>query len=399
MTQADAKFAPATWPMRLRAWASVAIAIQALLLAITIAGTHGWLVSGVGPNTTDFASFYAAGSLADAGAPEAAYDAAKHWAAEQKATEPGIKYQYFYYPPTYILLMAPLARLPYLASFLLFQALTFAAWLRVGPRAAGGGRTALLCLLAVPSVWWVLGLGQNSFLSAALLGTGILLLQRRPFVAGLAFGALCYKPHLAIMIPVALLACGAWRAILGAALSLCTMCAASLALFGRETWAAFLAKAAGSTGGPMDSGQVLLQARVDPTGALQILGLPLMASRLIWIVILFATVAILAIIWRRASHPVRGAALAASVLIAAPFALFYDLVTASLAGALMVQAARRNGFLPGERPILIGLYGAALLATAHPLVAASHIPFGAFCAPALLALAARRAWVERHDLA
>ena len=86
---------------------------QALILAFFIAGTHGWLGHGVGANTTDYASFYAAGRLANAGRPEAAYDRAQHLRAEEAATAPGIKYQYFFNPPPYLLINQPLALLPY----------------------------------------------------------------------------------------------------------------------------------------------------------------------------------------------------------------------------------------------------------------------------------------------
>ena len=81
------------------------------------------------------------------------------------------------------------------------------------------------------------------------------------------------------------------------------------------------------------------------------------------------------------------------MLIAAPFVLMYDLVMASLAAAWLVRAARRTGPLPGEATV-IGLAFLADLFAAHPLVAASHIPFGAFAGPAMLPLALRRALAE-----
>ena len=49
---------------------------------------------------------------------------------------------------------------------------------------------ALLALLAFPAVFWNIGLGQNAFMSAALFGGATLLVDRRPILAGLLFGAL-----------------------------------------------------------------------------------------------------------------------------------------------------------------------------------------------------------------
>ena len=94
-----------------------------------IAGTHGWIVPLGGPTSTDFASFYAAGKLAAAGTAPLAYDHAAHQAAEWVATEPGIGYQFFFYPPVFLLLAAPLSLLPYLVAFVVFEAATLLFYL------------------------------------------------------------------------------------------------------------------------------------------------------------------------------------------------------------------------------------------------------------------------------
>jgi hypothetical protein len=286
--------------------------------------------------------------------------------------------------------MAPLARLPYMASFCLFEVVTLAAWLALGTRVAGGGRAATLALLAVPSLWWALGLGQNSFLSAALMAAGTLALPARPLLAGAAFGALCYKPHLGLMIPVALIAGRQWRAVASAAATVAAAAAATVLLYGVNTWRAFLAMASRSVGGAIDSGAVRLSARVDPTGASQLVGLSAGQARLVWAVVLLCTIGCVVWLWRRGGRETRNAGLAASVLLAAPFTLFYDLVMASLAAAWLVRAGRRDGFLPGERGAL-GLLLVATLLAAHPIVARLHFPFGALVGPSLLALAIRRA--------
>jgi hypothetical protein len=376
--------------------AGIASCLQALILAFFIAGTHGWITRTQAPTTTDYVSFYAAGVLANQGLPQAAYDPAQHLRVEEATTEPGIGYQYFFNPPTYLLIMSPFARLPYMASFLLMQALTLALWLRVGTAVAGGGRAATLCLLAVPSVWWVLGLGQNSFLSAALMAAGLLLLPARPVLAGMAFGALCYKPHLALLVPVALLAAAEWRAIASAGATVIAAVGATLVLYGVPTWQAFFSMAQRSVGGAMDSGRVLFAGRADPTGAAQLLGLSAHQGRLLWIVCALSTVAAVAWIWRTGGRDARSAALAAGVLIAAPFALMYDIVMVSLAAAWLVRAGRARGFLGGEK-LLIFLALLADLLAAHPIVAKTGVPFAFLPAPVLLGLALRRGYLERRS--
>src|SRR5579863_6468259 len=110
------------------------LAFEILALAFFIAVSHHWIGALTKPTTTDFASFYAAGSLADAGHPALAYDHAAHAAAEVQATEPGVLYQYFYYPPVFLFICAALAKLSYLPAFIVFQALTLPLYLFVGRR-------------------------------------------------------------------------------------------------------------------------------------------------------------------------------------------------------------------------------------------------------------------------
>ena len=375
----------------------IAALVQALVLGFMIAGTHGWLVRGVKPNTTDYVSFWAAGRLADRGQAPLAYDHAAHLRVEEAATAPGIGYQYFFNPPPYLLVMAPLAWLPYLVSFVVFAGASLCLWLAVGTRVAGGGATATLCLMAVPSLWWVLGLGQNSFLSASLIGGGLLALPHRKILAGIAFGLLCYKPHLGLLIPVALAAGGEWAAIAAAGLTVAGAVALTTALFGPSVWRAYLDTFTRDLSGPINGGAVLLAARVDSTGAAQEMGLGLGAAHAVWGLCLAATLFCVWVSWRpvrgrgpdQDNHAIRGAVLAAGVLLAAPFALFYDLIMCSLAAAWLARAARRDGWLPGEGVSLIVLCVFNLLAAAI-VVHAVRVPFGALVAPVLLVLAMRR---------
>jgi hypothetical protein len=171
---------------------AILLTIEALFFAFVIAGTHGLIVPLSKPASTDFVSFYAAGSLAAAGTPQLAYDRAAHQEAEERAAEPGIDYNFFYYPPTFLLLCTALAQLPYMAAFMAFEAGSLLFYLLVG-RCILGERDwrIIVPLLAFAPVLWTLGLGQNSLLTAALFGAATLLIDRRPSLAGVFFGALC----------------------------------------------------------------------------------------------------------------------------------------------------------------------------------------------------------------
>ena len=87
--------------------------------------------------------------------------------------------------------------------------------------------------------------GRTAFLSAALIGGGLLAMDTKPALAGLLFGAMAFKPHLALVDPVRahlrppMDDARHRRAATAAAFS-----AASLAAFGAPTWQGFFADAA-----------------------------------------------------------------------------------------------------------------------------------------------------------
>jgi alpha-1,2-mannosyltransferase len=353
---------------RILAYCRVLLAIEVALFLFMVAGTHGWIVPLDRPGSTDFASFYAAGSLADTGTPALAYDRAAHYAAEQQATASGIPYQFFYYPPVYLLLCAPLAHLPYLVAFVAFEAATLVFYLFVGRRILGErGLAVLVPLLAFPAVFWTLGLGQNAFLTAALFGAATLVVDRRPVLAGLLFGAVCYKPHFGLLIPIALAAGGHWRAFAAAAATVAGLCFAALLLFGAATWHAFVASALTSHA-TYEAGHIAVVAYVTPWGmALQLGAGPTLA----WAVQAAASLAaagFVARVWRRGGPlPVRGAALAAATLVAVPVALMYDLMLAAVAILWLVRADCEAGMPSAEKLALLGVltgfaFGMLLLA-------------------------------------
>ena len=371
------------------------LAIELAILLFLIAGTHGWIVPLERPTTTDFASFYAAGTLADSGTPALAYDEATHYAAEQQATAPGIEYQFFYYPPVFLLLCALFGRLPYMAAFIAFEAGSLLLCLLVAHRTvAAKDWVASLPLLAFPSVFWTMGLGQNAFLTVALFGGALLLIDRRPVLAGMLFGLLCYKPHFGLLIPVALVAGGRWRAFAGAAIAGAAMVALSIAFFGWQSWQDFFALAGGSHA-TYESGRIDLSGFVTLFGGLRLMGVPPAIAYTLQGAGSIAAITLVALVWRRnLSLPTRAAALAAATLIAVPVALVYDFLLAGIAMAWLIRAGSDSGFLPWEKVTLAAIFVAPLLS--RDFGTATHVPLAQLALIALLALIARRAWCESN---
>ena len=291
------------------------------------------------------------------GSPQLAYNKAEHYAAEQRATRPGIDYNFFYYPPVFLLLCAALARLPYLVAFVVFEAASLALYLLVARRILDErGRQILWPLLAFPPVLWTIGLGQNSFLTAALLGAATLLVDRRPIIAGLLFGALCYKPHFALLVPVALVAGRCWRALGAAFASAASLSVASLALFGWQTWHDFLLAAA-TSGNVYATGRIPFGGFVTPFGAAMLLGATPAAAGVLQAAASAAAAGFVAFVWRRnLPLPIRAASLISATLVAVPMALFYDLVLAGMAGAWLLRADGKYRLPEWGKLVLAGLY-------------------------------------------
>lgn len=366
--------------------------MQAVLLGLVLAVKLGAFAPQRQPTAPAYASFYAAGVLADQGHAPLAYDRAAHFAAEQALIAPNIDYVFFFNPPPFLLVMAPLARLPFAVSFLGFALGTLALWLALATRVAGGDARATACLLAVPALWWVLGLGQNAFLTGSILAGGTLLLRGgRPLAAGLVLGLLAIKPHYGLLLPVAFLAAGLWRAVLGAGLSVAGSCLASALFFGLDTWRAFFGMVLHSNEA-IGGGEVRIGAHVDPRGALWHLGVAQDLGTLAGLVIALATAAAVFAVWRRRQDEIALAVLIAGTLLVVPFSLFYDLLLASLAACWLAAAARRSGgaLSRAEQAVLVGCMVCSFL---HPWLSVDlglPLPLGALVAPALFGLAMRR---------
>jgi hypothetical protein len=370
---------------RILAWGGILLTAEVLLFGFLVLWQHGVFIPMDPPTSTDFVSFYAAGKLALAGAPALAYDQAAHAAAEAAATTPGIQYQFFFYPPVYLFLCAPLALLPYMISFVLFQAAALAAWLLVMWRILRAqGWAWCLPVLAYPALFWTLGLGQNSCLTAALLGAVTLLLDERPVIAGVLLGLLCYKPHLALLAPVALAAGGRWRTFAAAAVTVAALVGLSVALFGFDTWRDYLTALPASRA-VYETGRINLIGFVTPYGAARVLGAGTATAQVAQgAVSLLVAMAVGWIWWRDPGPAERSAALAAGIPLSIPLALVYDLMLLTVAIGWLVRAGRSTGFLPWEKLALLFCFLVPLVS--RHLAQATHIPLAPLASAALLAL-------------
>jgi alpha-1,2-mannosyltransferase len=374
---------------RIVSYCAILLAIEISCFLFLVAGTHGLITPLSAPTSTDFVSFYAAGSLADAGTPELVYDQAAHGAAEERATESGVEYRFFYYPPVFLLLCAPLARLPYLVAFLVFEGATLILYLIVVRSILDECSFAgLVPILAFPAVFWTLGLGQNAFLTAALFGAGTLCIDRRPIAAGLLFGALCYKPHFGLLVPVALAAGGHWRAFIAAFAAAAGLCLSSLMLFGWVTWSDFFTTVAASHA-TYESGRVAFGGLVSPFGAVLLLGGNSTTAYAVQAGATLSAGLLVGFVWRSGhALPIRAATLAAATLVAIPVILIYDLMLAAVAVVWLVSARNGDELRVWEKVALAGSF--LLLLDPRDFAEVSHVPVAPLVGVALIVAVATR---------
>ena len=195
------------------------------------------------PLGADFITFWSAGRLSLEGNPAAAFDRAAILAMQRQAV-PGSEAMFlWHYPPTFQLVAAALATMPYVISYFVFVSAGLAAFF-FALRPLVPWREAGVVLLALPGTFVCLLHGQNSFFTAALLTGAIVLIDRRPLWAGVCIGMLAYKPQFGVLFPLVLAITGRWRVMSAAAGTVVVFAGLATATFGFELWAEFLSNAA-----------------------------------------------------------------------------------------------------------------------------------------------------------
>jgi hypothetical protein len=190
---------------------------------------------------SDFVNVWAAGRMALAGHAASVYDWPAHKLVEESALGHAFDgYFGWHYPPTFLFVAAALSLLPYATAWMIWTVGTFPAYL-VAVRAIIGDRVGYFLGAAFPAVLANFIVGQNGFVTAGLIGGALVLMERRPALAGVCIGLLTYKPHLGLLFPIALVAGGHWRVFAVAAAIAILMAAASWLAFDRESWEAFFA--------------------------------------------------------------------------------------------------------------------------------------------------------------
>jgi len=416
---------------RIRAYSLILVALGVAglgYLAFTAQGLNDYQGRPLG---TDFSNIYAAGKWVLLGEPAAPYLPPLQHTMERLIFGPATPLYGWHYPPPFLAVAALLALMPYLVSLVVWQAATLALYLwsvlaafpgravrsaarpgaqeqraqsgpPLGPgsaasRPAGERGYIVLAALAFPAVFVNITHGHNGFLTAALIGGGLLMLERRPLLSGILFGLLCYKPQFGILIPFALAAGGHWRSFLAAAVTVAVLVAGSWLAFGGAAWAAFYESLTFTRVVVLEEGGTGFHKIQSLFAALRAWQAPLWLAYAAQGVLTVAIAAAIVVMWRRPGPLApKAAGLITGALLATPYILDYDLVAAAPAIAFLVAHGLARGFLPYEKTALAAVFIAPLVTRA----VAEHtgLPIGLWALLTLFLLAWRRADAERNAI-
>jgi arabinofuranan 3-O-arabinosyltransferase len=322
-----------------------------------------WLFDRAGhPTFVDFIQWFVGGKFARMRDAAGAYNYSAFSAAQTLVTKsiPPITYFPWVYPPTMLLLVAPIARLPYAVAFFVWLVGTFCLYAVALYTILPDLLAIVLALLPLPVINNVFN-GQTAFLTAGLLGLSLAFASRRPYPSGICLGILTYKPQFVLFFPLALVITRQWRVIAGATASALLFAGAASLMFGSGVWLLFMHSLRGHNSG------TLLPVNLEGVnqtvfGLMHEAGAGPLAAWVVHLAVALFMTMLACYIWQRpVPHALKGAAFSIGVLTATPYMLLYDLTAVSIPAAFLVADAVARGFLPGERFTLLGCFLALYL--------------------------------------
>ncbi|MEM7056256.1 MAG: glycosyltransferase family 87 protein [Pseudomonadota bacterium] len=341
----------------------------------------------------DFAAFWGAAGLAVDGQAIAAFDKPALAQAMGIPVGPEEKEFIWLYPPMFHLVVAPLGVLPFWAAYPLFALAALALYLTVLRPYAAAWPGGLNLALAAPVV--VIGTlnGNNGLLTAGLMVFAFQALsQGKEARAGLLISLLTIKPTLGLLLPVALIAGGHWRAFLFAIIGSIVFAGIATLIFGAAYWPAFLS-AVRSVGDMVAAGSFPLEITVTWFGTLMAFGAGSTAALAVQGLVTLSLAALVGWAFARDGAWVwKGAVLFLAIPLATPYAHFYEMAF-TLAGLILLSLAGGVRSV-AEKSLVVALWVLPVLVTFlrdPPMVAFLAAPLST----ALLILAvlrARAAW-------
>lgn len=296
------------------------------------------------------------------------------------------------YPPTFLLMVLPLALLPYLGSMAAWLAITLAGYVLILRRICPQPRT-IFWILGFPGIGINLMVGHNGFLSGALLGGGLLFLDTSPILAGIFLGLLSYKPQLMMLIPIALLVGRRWQVLGVMVVSALGIGLVSVLVFGYGTWQAFLQNI--PLGAKMTDIPFFWERMPTIYAAARTAG---SGTTMAWIlqgITMLGVISGVMWVWSgEAPAATRASILVLGILLFTHYAFIYDYAILALPLAWLWQEGQTNGWLSLEEPLLLCGW---IMPMINFMLVSENWPSSLFMLPVSLALffmVLRRNYVE-----
>jgi hypothetical protein len=316
--------------------------------------SHWWIWDPDGLGIpTDFVNVWAAGRLALEGHPAQAWD----WDIQRQVELALLRQEFpgyfaWHYPPPFLFVASLLAQFPYAVAFIGWVSVSFVPYLAM-MRAIVGRPFGLLLAIGFPMVFNNTLVGQNGFLTAALIGGTLALMPVRPILAGICLGLLSYKPQYGLLFPIVLIAASEWTVFFTAGVVAVAMALASWLAFGTESWLAFFHWMPMFSQAFLTEGKATWWKLQSLFSLVRYFGGP---EQLAWIFqwTLTATVATgLVLMWRsRVRYELKAAALATGTLLTTPYLFMYDMMVLAIPVAFLVRIGLETGFRRYELPAL-----------------------------------------------
>ena len=265
------------------------------------------------------------------------------------------------YPPTAFFIIAPLGFFDYIAGYVFWMGATFAALIFALKSIDLSWREVIILVFA-PMSLLVMDTGQISFLTTALMILAVFFPGSRPILAGVAAGLLTFKPHLGVLIPLAYLAAGCWRAFAAAAVTSVVVLLSSLAVFGLDGWILFYDSVTRIyTDYMYDGGSTPPKYMTTLMSQMRLLEIDQSVAATAHYIFAAFLAFLVVIVWRMCPDiHLRAALICSAAILVTPYAYSYELVILVAPAAALVVQARSTGWLIFERPALIlGWYAIA----------------------------------------
>lgn len=211
--------------------------IFSAIIALQIKGTKENIAPNGKPLGTDYITFWAAAKMASEGIAQEAYDPEKIVEFEKQAA-PVESIWYWFYPPSFLLIISNIATDEYLESLAYFTLAgiiiySLAIFLITE-------KEYRLALIASPALYITLLHGQNSAMTAGIVGMALWIIERNPITAGILLGIISFKPQLAVPLLLILFANKKWLTLAAMSIMSATLAVWSLKIYGAGSWLAWL---------------------------------------------------------------------------------------------------------------------------------------------------------------